>query len=559
MNKWREGLEYANAVIDGEILACEDVRLACERFIRMLTLAEDENNPFKFSTAKVEHILKFANSCVHVKGPDVGKRFILAPWQVFFICGVFGFVWRDTELRIVTDVILFVPRKSGKSFLISLIACYLLIFPNGYRGAPEGGTEIYVTAIDRDQAGIVFTASQGLIDSMPKELASQYKLYKSTLHKADDRLSIYRTLSRDSKKNAVGKGASVHIVDEAAMVLREPILAVDSGMVHRLAPLRVCISTAHHDRQSLFFERMNYCSSVLRGSADDTYQWFSMMYSVPDGMEWDDPAAWKAVNPMLGINVPMKVYENLCTQAKEMFSVRNEFLCRNLNYWVSAEAQWMAQEVWDALPDTIPEGEPDTIAIGIDLAMTRDLNSVALLKRYGDQFYLTMTSFLPEDGMRFIPLHNLAVVEKAIADKHLILTEGNVTDYGAIFAHISQLCAENDVTVIGYDPYNASGLLLLIQESLSVPLQAVGQGIQAISAPAKEFYQMCHEGRIHTPKIPFHSWCLAKCTLHEDINGNWKVRKCDEGDKIDPIIASIIATKCLMDRPVFSGSGFFML
>ena len=520
----------------------------------MLSLAESVDNPYKFSTAKVDHLLRFANVCVHVKGPEVGQRFILAPWQVFAICAIFGFVWRKTGLRMVTDVILFVCRKSGKSFLSSLICNYLLLFPQGYEGMPEGGTEIYVTAVDRQQASIIFEASQALIDSMPKELASQYKLYKNTLHKADDRLSIFRTLSRDSRTNAVGKGASIHLVDEAAMVSRENILAVDNGMIHRAGGgLRISISTAHHSRESLFFERMNYCQQMLRGAAEDNPRWFALMYSVPEGLAWDDPKAWHAVNPMLGVNVPVSVYQNLANQAKEMFSVRNEFLCRNLNYWVSSENAWMSQDVWDACPSTKPEGEPDCVAIGIDLAMSRDLNAVAVMSRYGDRFWLEIKSFLPHDGLTHIPAHNMPVVEKAISEGFLMITSGNVTDYGAIYAYIEQLLIKNNVQVLGYDPFNASGLLMLIQENLTVNLQNVGQSIASLSAPSKEFYQMVHEGRLHTPKVPFHSWCLSKCTLYEDVNANWKVRKADAADKIDPIIASIIALKTLMDRPLGGG------
>lgn len=553
MNKWREGLQYAQQVVNHEILVCEDVRLACERFLRMLSLAQNEDNPYRFSTAKVEHVLIFANACVHVKGPQVGQRFILAPWQVLTICAIFGFVWRKNDLRVVTDVLLFICRKSGKSFMISLLCNYLLIWPNGYQGPPEGGVEIYVTAVDRQQASIVFEASQGLIDAMPRELASQYKLYKNTLHRADDRLSIFRTLSRDSRNNAVGKGANIHICDEAAMVDRENILAVDNGMIHRLAPLRISISTAHHSRDSLFFERLSYCQNMLRGAADDNPRWFSLLYAVPEGMAWDDPKAWCAVNPMLGVNVPIEVYQNLADQAKEIFNIRNEFLCRNLNYWVSAESQWMPIEMWNACPHERPLGDPDTSIIGVDLAMTRDLNSVALLQRYGDHYWLEVKSFLPREAMKHFPADTLMVIERAIEDKHVVLTEGNVLDVGQIFAYIEQLTQKHTIDALAYDPFNASALLLMVQENLSLPLEKVGQGMAQLSAASKEFYQIVSDKRLHFDDIAFHAWCLSKCTLYEDINSNWKVRKQDVSDKIDPIVASIIALKAMLDRPLFGG------
>jgi phage terminase large subunit-like protein len=560
-NDPQEGFTYAKQVIDGEILVCEDVKLACERFVRMYRESLTDDCPWVFNATNVEHMLWFANICRHVKGPQVGQPFILAPWQVFFICATFGFVWKDSGLRVVTDVILFICRKAGKSFTTSLICNYLLLWPNGYEGPREGACEIYVTATDSQQANIVFEAAQGLIDAMPKELASQYKLYKNTLHKVNDRLSVFRTLSRDSKKNAVGKGANVSITDEAAMVSREAILAVDNGMIHRLAPLRISISTAHHDRNSLFYERLNYCQSLLRGQTEDNPRWFALMYSVPENMAWDDPKSWYAANPMLGVNVPESVYANLCVQAKEMFSIRGEFMVRNLNYWLSAQDAWIDVDEWNACPHTPPPGTPDCTIIGIDLSLTRDLNAVAMISRYqmpdGEHYWLQIHSFLPEDAIKTVPAHVLPILERAIHDGVLTLTEGNVSDYSAIYAHIEKLLDTNNVDALLYDPWNAAALILKINENLSVVAEPCRQNITTLTNATKEFDKLVAEKRLHFPDIPLYAWCLSKCTLYTDPNNNIKVRKNDEHDKIDPIIASIIALKGCLDRPVYSSQIIF--
>jgi phage terminase large subunit-like protein len=143
------------------------------------------------------------------------------------------------------------------------------------------------------------------------------------------------------------------------------------------------------------------------------------------------------------------------------------------------------------------------------------------------------------------------VIEKAVADGHIILTEGNVLDVGQIYAYIEQLTQKHHIDAMAYDPFNASALLLMVQENLSLPLEKVGQGMSQLSAASKEFYQIVSEKRLHFEDVPFHAWSLSKCTLYEDINSNWKVRKQEVTDKIDPIIASIIALKAMLDRPLF--------
>ena len=112
--------QYAIGVTRGDIAACEDVRLACQRFLDM---AERKDAPYEFVPSKAEHILKFVKFCKHIKGPEAGKPIELAPFQVLFLAGIYGFRdKRDLTKRWVTDVILFVPRKSGKTTLASIIA-----------------------------------------------------------------------------------------------------------------------------------------------------------------------------------------------------------------------------------------------------------------------------------------------------------------------------------------------------------------------------------------------------------------------------------------------------
>ena len=73
--------QYAISITRGDIAACEDVRLACQRF---LDGVERKDAPYEFVAEKVEHVLKFVKFCRHVKGPQAGKPIELQPFQVLF-------------------------------------------------------------------------------------------------------------------------------------------------------------------------------------------------------------------------------------------------------------------------------------------------------------------------------------------------------------------------------------------------------------------------------------------------------------------------------------------
>jgi len=87
-NLLEPAFQYATGVTRGDIQACEDVQLACQRFLDM---AERKDAPYEFVPAKAEHILKFVRFCNHVKGPDAGKPIELQPFQIMFLCGLYGF------------------------------------------------------------------------------------------------------------------------------------------------------------------------------------------------------------------------------------------------------------------------------------------------------------------------------------------------------------------------------------------------------------------------------------------------------------------------------------
>ena len=166
--------QYAIGVVRGDILACEDIQLSCQRFLDMV---ERKDAPYEFVPAKVEHVLKFTKFCKHVKGPDAGKTIELEPFQVLFLAGIYGFRdKRDHSIRWTTDVILFVPRKSGKTTLASIISLYELQFG-------DAGAEVFTLATNREQASICFDSSKAIVESMVSELASKFILYRSELKK----------------------------------------------------------------------------------------------------------------------------------------------------------------------------------------------------------------------------------------------------------------------------------------------------------------------------------------------------------------------------------------
>jgi len=545
---WQDGILYAIQVVKGEINVCNDIRLTCQRFINQYENAEWE---WVFDEDYPQHVLDFASVLKHTKGPDAGKPIVLEPFQIFLICAVYGFrSKKDRNRRMVTDVIVYIPRKAGKSTLTAILALYELQFG-------EAGAEVFTLATNREQATIVFDSAKGFIEKMPLELAGQYETSKYEVKKAGDNQSMFKALSRDTKKTGDGKNPSCVIIDEAAQIVdRNSIEVLHSGMVARRNPLRIYITTASFTKDTKFYEDLSMYQSMLTGEASDNPRWFGLIYSLDAKDDWRDPTTWAKANPMHGISVFEEAIAQRAEEAKHKPQALNEFLCKTLNIFVSANTAWLDRRFWDECKTDVKRQEPEAVFIGFDLAATRDLNAVCTLKRFGELDYeAEFKFFLPEEGYKLIPKHYADIFRVAVSSGILKLTEGNVMDDREISEYIKQQCEKYEVKEVGYDAYNAASLVARLHES-GIPVKKVGQGMGVLSNPSKYVEKLILNKQIQHDGNPFVGWQLGNCEIYEDVNGNIKVRKneADKAAKVDGIIAMIIAAHCSLDNPYASSS-----
>ena len=541
------GVQYAQDVVKGNIEVCNNIKLSCQRFLNFM---EDKHWEYEFFPEYVEHVLNFVAILVHTKGPDAGKQIVLEPFQIFLICGIYGFRHKkDHTKRMTTDVIVFIPRKAGKSTLTAIIGLYELAFN-------EAGAEVFTLATNREQASIVFDAARSMIENMPAEIKAWYRVSKYEIGKANDSQTMFRALSRDNKKSGDGKNASCAIIDEAAQIAdRNSIEVIFSGMVARKNPLRIYITTASFTKDTKFFEDLTAFETMLNGDAIDNPHWFGLLYGLDPQDNWKDETTWAKANPMHGISVYQDAIKERCEQAKSKPAALNEFLCKTLNVYVSANTAWIDRDYWDK---SIGEdkNDPEEVFIGFDLAATRDLNAVCTLKRYASEdYYADFKFFLPEEALSLIPTHYRGIFDQAVQSKILHITEGNVMDDREISEYIKQQASLYNVKEVGYDAYNAASLVARLHDN-SIPVKKVGQGMAVLNNPSKHVEKLIMQNAIKHNGNPFVGWQLGNCEVYTDVNGNIKIRKneADKSAKVDGIIALIIAMHCSLDHPLTSTS-----
>ena len=93
--------DYVEDVIEGRIVSCEYIKKACQRYV---TDCEREDWEWEFNIITASRYVNFIERiCIHTRGEMAGKPFELAPWQVFFVGQLFGWVDKTDRKRILSS------------------------------------------------------------------------------------------------------------------------------------------------------------------------------------------------------------------------------------------------------------------------------------------------------------------------------------------------------------------------------------------------------------------------------------------------------------------------
>lgn len=504
----------------------------------------------RFDPAAADRVREFFRLFLrHSKGEWAGKPFELLPWQwEGVVAPLFGWKRPDGTRRFRRAGV-WVPKKNGKSALCSGLSLYMLA------GDGEAGAEVYNAAADREQAGIVFTEAAHMVEASPS-LAARLEIVRSgkRITYAKQR-AFYKALSADVPTK---EGLNWHalIVDELhAQKRRDLFETLMYGGRARRQPLLVTISTAGYDRQTIGYEQYGYAKGVLSGAIDDPSFLAYVAEAAPED-DWRDPAVWAKANPSLGATVSLSSFEDDCREARASPAKENAFRRYLLNQWTEQDVRWLPLERWDACAGP---ADPEDLHgrecfAGLDLASTTDLAALVLLFPDGEGYLAVPYFWAPEEAAKRRERENRARLTDWARAGHVELTPGDVLDYDHIRETINRLSRVYQIRELAIDRWNATQLAVQLQgDGLDVVL--FGQGFASMSAPTKELEKLVLAGRLAHGGHPVLRWNAANVTVEQDAAGNIKPSKRKSAEKIDGVVALIMALGRAMAAPAPSAGG----
>lgn len=529
---------YIKKVITGKIDACLFVRQACTRQVNDLKKKKTKKFPYIFDKKKANRVCQFIENLSHVKGVKAGEPVHLEDWQCFILTTVFGWVKEDGARRF-TQTYIEVPRGNGKSTLCSGIALYMECADG------EQGAEVYSFATTREQAGIVFGDALAMARGN-KDFKNYFGV--TCLNHSVIVLGTNSKFMAKSSDAGTLDGLNTHcgIIDELhAHKTRHVYDVVISSIGKRAQPLVFCITTAGFYLHGICMERRKTTAKVLAGAVSiDSL--FGIIYTIDEDDDWKTEKAVIKANPNWGVSVNPDIMRGELANALVNTSAQKNYLTKHLDVWVNSDSAWLDMSKYNACIDTsfTPEdfaGKP--CIYGVDLASKLDLSAVIKLfwKKNQDDglihYYVWADFFLPSDTVKN---SGNTSYYGWVEDGHLRTTDGAITDIGQIEQFIIEDYKKFDTLSVAYDPMQATQMAQgLLQDG--APMVELYQNLKNLSEPMKTLQALMYSGRLHVLNNPVLHWNAANVVAHTDAKENIYPRKEKPEDKIDGIVALIMA------------------
>lgn len=468
-----------------------------------------------------------------------GSSFDLLPWQwQDVVAPLFGWKRPDGTRR-YREAYIEIPKKNGKSTLSAGLGLYLLMADN------EPGAEVYCAAADRNQASIVFREALHMVNASPALQTRLWPVPSQKILEYSKTDSFWQVLSAESNTK---EGFNIHglIFDEFhAQPSPDLYDVLKYGGAARVQPLFIYITTAGFDRTSVCWVKHCYADGILTDEIDDL-GFFAYIANAGEEDDWQAESTWRKANPSYGVTIAADHFSRMAKVASQSPLEENTFKRYHLNLWTGQDVRWISVERWDECVQEYTEDDllGEDCYAGLDLAATRDINALVLY--FPAKQVMLPYFWVPKAALKERARQKRTRLDAWVQANLIKTTDGNASDYDVIEEDVKTICDRFRVQKMGIDRWNSLQISQHFMDE-GIDVVGIGQGTQGMSAPMKALERMVVNHTIHHNGNAVLRWMFGNVAVKVDPAGNIKPDKSKVADKIDGIVALIIALATWME------------
>lgn len=555
---------FREQVKRGEIPVCEELSMEMNRIDALI-----ENPSIYYDDTVVEGFIKYCESELTLT--DGGDLILLDSFKLWAeqLFGWYYYVERSVyepnpdghgghyvnkriKKRLINKQILIVGRGAAKSLYESCIQSYMQNIDTStthqittaptMRQAEEVMSPIR-TAITRARGPLFKFLTEGSLQNTTGSKANRMKLTPTKKGVENFLTGSLIEIRPMSINKLQGLRCKVATIDEwLSGDIREDVIgAIEQGASKLDDYIILATSSEGTVRNGSGDTIKMELMDILKGEYVNPHVsiWW---YKLDDIKEVNQPEMWLKANPNIGKTVTYEVYQQDVERAEKAPATRNDILAKRFGLPMEGFTYFFTYE--ETLPHRRRSFWSLPCALGADLSRGDDFCAFTFLfPLKAGEFGVKTLNFISAQTLYKLPGALRIKYDEFIKEGTLIVLEGTVLDmmevYDVLDEHI--LKCEYDVRCLGFDPYNAKEFVNRWEtENGSFGIEKVIQGARTESVPLGELKKMS-EDRMLIFDEEMMSFAMGNAITLEDTNGNRKLFKKRNDQKIDPVAAMMDA------------------
>ncbi|WP_338630332.1 terminase TerL endonuclease subunit [Clostridium baratii] len=484
--------------------------------------------------------------------PDLGGKITIyegmEDYAWFFVTAVLCTRSKVDNSRYYETGLLEISRKNFKTFVSGIIFIIgMLIEPRFSR--------FFSVAPDFKLSTELRTAVRKIVKSSPA-LIKYFKINRDMITcKITESEYVPLAYSNDGMD---GKLANIFLADEAGALDEYPVEAMRSSQITLINKLGIIISTQYPNDNNVMLDEIDFAKRVLDGLTDDK-RYFALLYEPNEELrkEWQENDLVIYQSNPVAVSTP-RVFEAI--KKKRTLAIfyenkRENYLCKHNNILykgIGVEGYVDVNIVKECvIEEDLEFWEGKEVYLGLDLSISEDNTSVAMITKHNDCLYAKVWAFIPKDKID-IKSDKEGLRYKDMIKKGICFACGDdAIDYSYIENFIMGIEEKYKVKIhqIGFDRYNCMSTAKKL-ENEGYDMVEVVQHSKYLHLPTKTLkeYILHRTFKYEENRLLEINFSNSKCT--EDTNRNKYVNKKKSENKVDMVVSIIIALYCLLDNEI---------
>lgn len=553
--------QFREAVLRGDIPVCQEISMQMNRIDSLIA-----NPAIYYDPYPVEGFIRFCeDELTLTDGNDLHllDSFKLwaedvLGWYYFIERSVYEpgednhggrYVQKTIKKRLINKQYLIVGRSAAKSLYAACLQAYFLTVDTStthqivvaptMRQADETLSPIR-TAITRSRGPLFKFLTEGSLQNTTGSKANRTKLAstkKGIENFMTNSLMEIRVMDTDKLQ---GLRCKVATIDEwLSGDTREDVVGPIEQGASKIDDYLIistssegCVRNGAGD--TIKMELMN----ILKGKVPSPHTsiWY---YKLDDISEVGDPSMWIKANPNLGKTVTYETYQLDVDRMEANPSTRNDILAKRFGIPMEGYTYFFTYEETRPLVRKRDYWQM-VCSMGADLSRGDDFCAFTFLFPLSDgSFGIKTRCYITSVTLTKLQKAMRLKYEEFIQEGSLIVLEGTVLDMMEVYDDLVKHIEDNqyDVRSFGFDPYNAREFVdRWERENGPYAIEKVIQGAKTESVPLGELKKMAEEKLLLFDQ-EIMSFTMGNCITIEDTNGNRKLLKRRNEQKIDSVSA----------------------